>query len=84
MATGSWVSGLSVGSQATDILGFFDGYNTAQEASHGDDDGTDFTRDTVGTSIIVDMVLHLVEAYGSLFVVTTIMVYSTTQLFLWL
>jgi len=77
-AAGIWVSGLNVGDMSSNMLGIFDTYNTKLEASN-----TDGQEDTAGTSLFIDLGVHLIETYSTMAVVSTIVIYAVSMLYQW-
>merc|ERR1712151_878871 len=60
-----WVVSLAIGTSATDLISFYDTYNTKIEASHCDDDGTNCTQDTDGTALTIDLFYHELASWGA-------------------
>lgn len=79
----TWVVALALGSASETLVGFFDGYNTATEAVHCNDDGTNCQRDAVGTSLIVDLVIHELEAWGIVIAAASIVALAWEQFNYW-
>lgn len=80
-AAGIWIAGLNVGDVSSSTLGFFDTYNTKQEAI----DINDYRyQDQYGVSFFVDLGIHLTETYFELTVVSSLIIYAIATILTWI
>merc|ERR1712226_1347209 len=65
-ALAPWVSGLALGVAYDDLISFYGTYNQAVEAQHCDDDGTNCTTDSDGTSLTIDLFYHEIASWSAI------------------
>lgn len=78
-----WAAALAIGSSASDLLSFYDTYNVATENAHCDDDGTNCTTDSDGTSLLVDLIYHELASWGAVVFMLTLVYFSDEQFLYW-
>jgi hypothetical protein len=85
---GAWISGLALGDSASELLGWYDNYNTHMEAcSNGGSTAGScgiYTRDADGTSIIYDLSYHTVTLLYSYAAISAIAVGGYVFGYIWL
>jgi len=57
---GAWIASVALGDSATELLGFFDNYNTKVEGT----ENNATSADTDGTSLMYDLIFHLVSLFA--------------------
>ena len=67
---GAWIASVALGDSATELLGFFDNYNTKVEGTENNATSVD----TDGTSLMYDLIFHVV----------TFLAYFTVSTAIWL
>merc|ERR1719502_2523662 len=67
---GAWISGLSLGDSAQELLGFFDNYDSKTKSEARDKDSGDY--DTDGTAIEYDLGFHFITLLFSYLTISAI------------
>merc|ERR1712167_76246 len=78
-----WVVALAVGTAASNLLSFYDTYNTKTETVHCDADGNNCTNDVDGTSLLVDLITHELEAWGMIIGAAAIVYFGDSTFVNW-